>query len=56
LHNDLKPEVNYKLVTPKAWKLIEENYSCFSIRKKFYLDYNGYFIDVDKNFAVNLIV
>lgn len=56
LQNDLEPEVNYILVTKRAWEIVAQNFPCYQIMKRFYLDYDGYFTDLDRKFAVNLII
>lgn len=56
LQNDLEPEVNYMLVTQKAWAIIQDNFPCHTLRKRFFLDQNDNFQDIDRNFAVNLII
>lgn len=56
LHNDLEAEVNYMLVTKKAWEIIQQNFPSHQIFKRFYLNFDGYFTDLDRKFAVNLII
>ena len=56
LQNELEAEVNYMLVTKKAWEIIQANFPTYQILKRFYLNYDGYFTDLDRKFAVNLII